>query len=131
MKTRRSVIDAETMKSGFRGEIEMKIIGVTYPAASTAVTAIVARITRRNDTASASIGITIAPTIDTMMMNCMSMTGAARKIGGEAVHGIDIDRARHEQTENTTSVTIGHTAQPDPHHPEPQTAMGTTTLRRE
>ena len=119
------------MKSGFWGEIEIKIIGATYPAARVAVNAIVARITKRNDTASASIGITIAPTIDTMIMSFMSMTVVARRVGGEVGHGIDIDRARHEQTENTTSVPISHTAQPDPHRPQPQTAMGTLDLHRE
>lgn len=131
MKTWRSVIYAKTMKAGFRGEIERKIVGATNPAASIAMTVIVARITRRNGTASAGIDIGIAPTIDAMIMSCMSMTDAARRIGSEVGHGIDIDPARSDQTEDIISVTIGHTAQPDPPHPPPQTAIGTIALDRE
>ena len=131
MKTWRSAIYAEIMKAGFRGEIERKIVGATHPAASTAMTIIVARITRRNDTASAGIGIGIAPTIDAMKMSFMSMTDAARMIGSEVDHDIDIDPARSDQTENIISLAIGHIDQPDPPHPPPQIVIGTMALRRE
>lgn len=112
----------------------MEVVGVMDLAVSTAMTAIIAgttRITRMNVTTNTGVSITIAATVDTIMMSCMSMTGAARRIRGEADHDIDLDRARHEQTENIVSVTIGHTVQPDRPHPQSQTEMGTIGLHRD
>lgn len=122
------MVYGETMNGDVRGEIELKILGVTHPAVSTGMT-LVMRIRRRNDTMNAGIGIPAA-TVDAMINSYMSMIGAARRIGGEVDHGIDLDRARHEQTENLISVIIGYTAQPDP-HPQPWRAMGTIALHRE
>ena len=101
------------------------------PVASSAMTATIARIARRYDTASDGIDITIAPTIDAMMMSCMITTGEARKRGGAVDHGIDLDRDRHNQTESIISANTDHTAQADPPHLQPRIAVYTTALYRE
>ena len=77
---RRSRSYGENMKAEIGGEIEMKIIGAKHLAASTAMTAMEARVAmvaRRNGITSAGIGTTIAPTVDTMIKSCMSTTSAA------------------------------------------------------
>lgn len=114
----RSIDYGEDMKADIRGEIEMKIVGATDLAVDTAMTAIVARIARRNDPSSAGIGITIAPTVDTMILSRMNRTSAAPRVGGEEGRGIDLDRTRYNQTENIVSVTVCHTTQPDPPYPK-------------
>lgn len=128
VKVKESVIYGDTLKADIRGEIKVKFIEATHPAASTSMTAMVARMTRRNGITNAGIGITIEPTLDPMTMSCMSTTGAARRIGGEAGQGNDL---HHDQTENIVSVTIAHTAQPETPHPLPQTAMGAIALHGE
>ena len=107
----------------------MKIVGAVRPATSTAITAIVARITIRNDTANGAIAVAIATTIRVMMMmmSYMSMTGEERENGGAVGHGIGLDHDRHDQKENIISV-IGHTAQLDLPHLQPQSATGTIAL---
>lgn len=128
MEMTRSIFYGERMKADIRVEIEMKIIRATALAASTVTTAIVARVARRNATTSAGIGITIAPTVDTMIEIHIATSTAARRVRGEGVHGIDLVRARHDQTENIINVTIGHIAQPDSPYLQPQRAMGTIVL---
>lgn len=112
----------------------MEVVAVMNLAVSTAMTAIVARITRMtrvNVTANTGVGITIVATVDTIMMSCIRMTGAARRRGGEADRDIDLNRARHEQTENIVSAAIGHTGQPDPPHLQPQRKVGSIGLHRD
>lgn len=70
MRMKRSRSYCENMKADIGAEKEMKIIGAKHLAASTAMTAIEARVAmlaRRNGTTSAVIAITIAPTVDTMI----------------------------------------------------------------
>ena len=128
LTTRRNVIYGEARKADSQDEIGMKIFGATHPAASIAMTAMAARITMRNDITNADIGTTVGATINAMMMTCMSTTGGEQRIGGAVGHGIDLDRALHDQTESIISVTIGHTARLDLPHPQPQSAMDTIAL---
>ena len=83
----------------------------------------------RNDITNADIGTTIGPTVNAMTMTCMSTTGEERKSGGTVGHGVD--RARHRQTENIISVTIGHTAQLDLPRWQPLSVMDIIALHRE
>lgn len=79
----------------------------------------------------AGIGITIVLTVKATKTNCMNTNGTVRRIGDEVGHGIALDRAPHDQTGNIISVTIGHTAQPDPSRPQAQTALETLALHQE
>ena len=131
LNTRRNVIYGEAKKADSRDEIEMKIVRTTDPATSTTMTALTARITMRNDITNADIGTTIGPTVNAMGMTCMSTTGEERKSGGTVGQGVDLDRARHRQTENIISVTIGHTAQLDLPHWQPQSVTDIIALQQE
>ena len=64
MKMRRSVIYGEVVKADLRSKRDIKIAGAMHPITSTAMTATEARMTRRNETMSAGIGIIVAPTVD-------------------------------------------------------------------
>ena len=119
------------MKADYRVDIRIKIAGASHPAASTAMTATAARITRRDNIMNAGIGITIVLTVNTIKTNRMNANGTVQSIGDEVGHGIDLDRAPHDQTGNIISVTIGHTAQLDPPRPQAQTAMDTMALHQE
>lgn len=119
------------MKADYWADIEIKIVGARHRAASIAMTATAARIRRRDKIMNAGIGITIVLTVNVIETNRMNTNGTVRRIGDEVGHGIDLDRAPHDQTENIISVTIGHTAQPDPSRPQAQTAMDTIALHRE
>lgn len=122
---KRGVIYMQVMKADLRHEKEMRIVGAARPATSTAIIAIAARITIRNETANVGIAIAIVPTVNAMMMmSYMSMTGEQGEIEGVVGHGTGLDRVRHDQKVNIISVIIGHTAQADPPHPQPQSATG-------
>ncbi len=96
------------MRAKSQIEIDMMIDGATDLATSTAMTAIVARKTMRNDTTNAGIDINTVPTVDTTTKSCMSTTDEARKIGGEVDHKIDLDPAHLDQAARFISVTIDH-----------------------
>ena len=125
MKMRRSIIYGEVVKADFRSKVEIKIVGAAHPITSTAMIATAARRTRRKQTMSAGIGITIAPTVDAVTRKYMNKV---REIEGKAGHGIDLDRARHNQLGNIIGAAVVHAAQPDPPRAQTQTGMGMMVL---
>lgn len=130
LKMRRGeVIYGQVTRADLRNETEMKIVGAAQTTTSTAIIGTAVRMTIRNDTANVAIAVAIVPTVNAMMMmRYMSMTGEERVIGAVVGHGTGLDRVRHDQKLNTISVIIGHTAQPDPPHLQPQSATGTKAL---
>ena len=88
VRIRRSVIYGEVAKADFLGETEMNTVKST----------IIARITTRNDTTNAGIGITIGATVDVMKLTHLSTAGAVQGIVGKVGHDIVLDHARQDQT---------------------------------